>query len=294
MSDDNAPPEEEEDDQAWLATFADLMSLLMCFFVLLLSFSEMDLEKYRQIAGSLKKAFGVQRQVSAPEPPKGVSVIAQEFSPGIPSPTQIKVMQQLTKPDNYDRFKKEQKATTEALRKALSHEITHKRVDVLRIQDEIIVRIRENESFESGSATLRPSIKPILKSIVNALADTEGRLVVGGHTDNVPIATTAYPSNWVLSAARAANVVHYLATTDQLNEKQIELRAYGETRPIRDNSTPENRSINRRVEIIIAPPAITKANSPPGVNTATADDIATPTSAAALPADQTTQNTDTQ
>ena len=65
MSDaEQSAPEEEEEEQAWLATFADLMSLLMCFFVLLLSFSEMDIQKYRQIAGSLRKAFGVQRELS--------------------------------------------------------------------------------------------------------------------------------------------------------------------------------------------------------------------------------------
>ncbi len=80
----------------WLATFADLMSLLMCFFVLLLSFSEMDVQKYKRVAGSLKFAFGVQREVSAKDPPKGTSIIAQEFSPAKPQPTIVNVVQQVT------------------------------------------------------------------------------------------------------------------------------------------------------------------------------------------------------
>ena len=80
----------------WMATFADLMALLMCFFVLLLSFSEMDLLKYKQVAGSMAEAFGVQNQVVADGIPKGTSVIAQEFSPGRPQPTVDPVMQQQT------------------------------------------------------------------------------------------------------------------------------------------------------------------------------------------------------
>ncbi len=255
MSEDNAPPEEEEDDQAWLATFADLMSLLMCFFVLLLSFSEMDLDKYKQIAGSMKKAFGVQRQIEADSAPKGTSLITREFSPGIPTPSPLPMMQQVAKPDDAkERNKREQKKTYDALSKALSEEITRRMVEVLRINNEIIVRIRENESFESGSAEMRASIYPILDSIVGAMSETEGALVVGGHTDNVPISTRIFPSNWVLSAARAANVVHYLSTTDQLDGKQIEIRAYGDSRPVTDNNTTANRTVNRRVEIIVTPP----------------------------------------
>ena len=80
----------------WMATFADLMSLLMCFFVLLLSFSEMDVQKYKQIAGSMKSAFGVQQQVKVEDIPKGTSIIAQEFSPGKPDPSPVDTIQQVT------------------------------------------------------------------------------------------------------------------------------------------------------------------------------------------------------
>ena len=79
---------------AWMATFADLMSLLMCFFVLLLSFSEMDLQKYKQVAGSMEKAFGVQNQTKVMDIPKGTSIIAQEFSPGKTTPTILDTVQQ--------------------------------------------------------------------------------------------------------------------------------------------------------------------------------------------------------
>ena len=95
MSDEAAPKKEESTGApAWVMTFADLMSLLMCFFVLLLSFSEMDLQKYKQVAGSMKNAFGVQREIKSMAMPKGTSVIAQEFSPGRPSPTPLNVIRQ--------------------------------------------------------------------------------------------------------------------------------------------------------------------------------------------------------
>ena len=94
MSDEAPPQEEDAGAPAWVMTFADLMSLLMCFFVLLLSFSEMDLQKYKQVAGSMKNAFGVQREIKTMEMPKGTSVIAQEFSPGRPSPTPLNVIRQ--------------------------------------------------------------------------------------------------------------------------------------------------------------------------------------------------------
>ena len=88
--------EEEGGGAGWLATFADLMSLLMCFFVLLLSFSEMDLAKYKQVAGSMKDAFGVQNEVRAKDIPKGTSIIAQEFSPGRPDSTILNIVRQQT------------------------------------------------------------------------------------------------------------------------------------------------------------------------------------------------------
>ncbi len=92
---DKCPPC-EEGLPAYLGTFADLMSLLMCFFVLLLSFSQMDIEKYKQVAGSMKLAFGVQREIKAEDVPKGTSIVAQEFSPGKPEPTVIKEGRQKT------------------------------------------------------------------------------------------------------------------------------------------------------------------------------------------------------
>ena len=100
--DDDSPPQDDDEGGGggWLMTFADLMSLLMSFFVLLLSFSEMDVQKYKQVAGSMQSAFGVQRDVKADEIPKGTSLVTKEFSPGRPDPDVIiKEMKQDTTDD---------------------------------------------------------------------------------------------------------------------------------------------------------------------------------------------------
>ncbi|NVK25262.1 MAG: flagellar motor protein MotB, partial [Gammaproteobacteria bacterium] len=96
MSEEECPKCPPEGLPAWMGTFADLMSLLMCFFVLLLSFAEMDVLKFKQIAGSMKFAFGVQNKLEVKDIPKGTSVIAQEFRPGRPDPTPIRILQQQT------------------------------------------------------------------------------------------------------------------------------------------------------------------------------------------------------
>lgn len=262
------PPCEEprEGAPAWVMTFADLMSLLMCFFVLLLSFSEMDVLKFKEIAGSMKNAFGIQRRIEERKIPKGTSIIAQEFSPGKPTPTPIKQMQQQTtddSKDNLDFTDVEYKDQEKDAAKKLVDENVNKLTDVLKKEIdkgllkiethgyEIMIRIREKGSFDSGSAKLQNSFLPILKKIGRVLKGIDGKIIVAGHTDNVPISTRQYPSNWVLSAARSATVVHYLTKFGDVEPGRIQIRAHAYTQPLAPNISEENRAKNRRVDIIV-------------------------------------------
>jgi len=249
---------------AWLATFADLMSLLMCFFVLLLSFSEMDALKFKQLAGSMSQAFGVQRDVKTKEIPKGTSIIAKEFTPGKPTPTVLKVMRQHTTDDrkkNLD-FRKgpeksdksgEEKATEkrlEKLKKALKDQIAAGEIEVSGDNQRTIIRIREKGSFSSGSATLNQKFKPVLKKIANALEKTPGKIHISGHTDNIPISTYKFRSNWELSSARAVSILdQILLVNKKIPNKRIVIQGYSDTIPLVPNTTPKNRATNRRVEI---------------------------------------------
>ncbi len=257
MSDEDDCPECEAGAPAWLATFADLMSLLMCFFVLLLSFSEMDLQKYKQVAGSMKDAFGVQRVVEADTIPRGTSVIKQEFSPGTPDPSVMQVMKQQTDNDSRDELRvnspvsEEVEELLEAIEERLSAEIEDETLEIVVFENSIMIRVREADAFPSGSAALQPGFEPVLDKLQSLFDESDGRIIVSGHTDNVPISTSIYPSNWVLSAARAASVVHYLSEIRMTDPARIEIRAFADTQPVASNDTSEDRARNRRIEINI-------------------------------------------
>ncbi|ROR34788.1 type VI secretion system protein TssL, long form [Inmirania thermothiophila] len=241
----------------WIVTFADLATLLMAFFVLLLSFSEMDVQKYKQIAGSMKNAFGVQRELRTLEPPKGTSIIAREFSPGRPTPDPTKDIRQKTVDENRQTLEftdaRIQEARREAvkLRRLLQQQIRQGLVEVEQREGNVIVRVREKGSFPSGSAELDPGFVPVLETIGKTLEKTEGRIVVAGHTDDVPVHGGPYRSNWELSAARAVSVVHELLARSAIPSKRVAAEGHADTQPLVPNTTPENRARNRRVEIII-------------------------------------------
>ena len=227
-----AAPEkpEERGIPAWVMTFADLMTLLMCFFVLLLSFSEMDVAKFKQLAGSMQEAFGVQAEIEARTIPKGTSIIAREFSPGKPEPTAIVAVKQFTIDSNQntlDALEREKKDLEDAdkharrIRAALKAEIENGSVAVSTDGAKIIIHILENASFDSGRADVRLDFVPVLSKIGSLIDENSGEVVVSGHTDNVPIANERFRSNWELSSARAVSVTHELLKTAELPGRTI-------------------------------------------------------------------------
>ncbi len=270
---------------AWIMTFADLMSLLMTFFVLLLSFSEMDAAKYKQVAGSMEKAFGVQRAIKANESPKGVSIIAKEFAPGKAQPTMEIVLRQQTTNENQEYIElldppEDKKGTgsggqggadsgaqggadpreeflqaqVEKLRTNLSEEFAEGLLGVEILNEGVLLKVREKGSFPSGASTIKHAFERVLEKIIGSLVSPDSRIVVAGHSDNVPIATAIYPSNWMLSAARATSVVQTFITRTNIDPRRLEVRAYADTQPISDNLTAAHRSENRRIEIFISVP----------------------------------------
>lgn len=262
---------------AWLATFGDLMSLLMCFFVLLLSFSEMDVLKFKQLAGSMREAFGVQNQIKVEDIPKGTSIIAQEFSPGRPEPTPLNEVRQMTvnndmntldirskegesdSPDKEageaDQLQKqqEQEAKEEAVEfaAALAEEIGDGSVEVETDGKKIIIRIKEKGSFDSGSAELKFESIPVLAKIRDVLLGVKGNVAIEGHSDNIPYAGRDFESNWDLSVARALAVAHELYGDPRIDQSRFRVIGYADTKALVPNTTRENRIKNRRVEIIV-------------------------------------------
>ena len=288
---------------AWMATFADLMSLLLCFFVLLLSFSEMDVLKFKQIAGSMKYAFGVQTMLEVKDIPKGTSVIAQEFTPGRPDPTPIQVIMQHTievtktkldfqdgddsrsggqqdaadnkvaTPEDIDaqaisEFKTasdSQERQEEAqiqlnnsqygfvtqISEALREEIEDSALEVETLGQQLIIRVREKGAFPAGSAFLQPRFRPIIRKIGKVLADVPGEITISGHTDNEPVQSELYRSNWDLSAQRAVSVAHEILKVPEIREKQLIVAGYANSKPLTTSKITAERRRNRRVEIMI-------------------------------------------
>jgi chemotaxis protein MotB len=230
---------------AWVVTFADLMSLLMCFFVLLLSFSEMDAQKFKEIAGELSKAFGVQREVPADDPPMGSSIIFSNPTAG--------TGQNGSAMEALDSTSAEQltAATAEALREALSIELKDGGMQLDEGQRQIVLRVEENGSFPSGSADVTPAFEGLLSRMADVLSRVPGDLTIEGHTDDVPIRTARFQSNWDLSAARAAAVANALLRHAEIAPARLRVEGHAETDPRGPNADDVSRARNRRVEIIV-------------------------------------------
>lgn len=276
-------PKCEEGLPPWMGTFADLMSLLMCFFVLLLSFAQIDAVRFKKMAESMKDAFGVQREVPAPDIVKGVSVIKQEWSPSISEESVVNEVKQETveveqehlkmKDGEKDSAQDQEKAMQfdrdqamemarevveqelaeqfAELQEALKEQIDAGQITVEREENKIIIRIQEKGSFASGSARLDPGFHSVMDRIGSVLATKPGRIMVAGHTDNIPISTGRFRSNWELSSARAVTVLHSLLRNKAIDPGRVVVQGFAETKPMESNDTPQGRARNRRVELVV-------------------------------------------
>ncbi|WP_394424052.1 flagellar motor protein MotB [Vreelandella stevensii] len=246
---------------AWVVTYADLMSLLLCFFVLLLSFAEIDAQKFRRVAESLSEAFGVQRDIEAMQIPMGTSAVMQHFSPATPDRTLIEEVRQRTQQpqpqletmrtvlENQQRQRTLQIANS--IEKLLATALSEGGVEVEVEEARIIIRVAENGTFGSGTATVTPAFASLLVELSSLLSGLSGTLSVHGHTDNVPIRTAQFRSNWDLSAMRAASVANVLIEDGNMAPERLIIQGFAETRPVASNTTSDGRAANRRVELLI-------------------------------------------
>ncbi len=214
----------------WMVTYGDLMTLLVTFFVLIVSFSSIEMAKFQKALGSLKGALGVL--------PQQQSVMFQ-WEP---------IMPQLSDFEN----RRMQKVISE-LRNMLKEEGIKEDVTLEATKDGIIVRLDSPILFEIGEARIKRDAFPILDKIIEMSEDWSNNIRVEGHTDNIPIHTSQYPSNWELSTARALSVLRFFLNHGQIEPQQLAAVGYGEYHPLVPNDTPENRAMNRRVEIYIKP-----------------------------------------
>lgn len=215
----------------WLTTYSDMMTLLLCFFVLLFSFSSVDVEKFQSIMKSFQGGTGV---LSG-----GTSL---DILPPNPIQDDLEVDSELQEIRAY----LEEYADTLGL---------GDRIIILPEERGIIIRFMDNVFFDSGSADIKKESLEILKSIAEILNREEflnRQIKIEGHTDSDPIyRSPKFPTNWELSSARATNVLRYLVEVETLDGMRVSSSGYSYYREIAPNDTPENKAKNRRVDIVI-------------------------------------------
>jgi chemotaxis protein MotB len=356
---------------AWMATFADMATLLMAFFVLILSFAHVNVPKFKNVSGSMQMAFGVQTLIPVIEPPSATNLIATQYMTAQVEPTPVNTVEEqrtdepppedpeldvdvgagesstndtvemlqaaladqiamgqvsvsvdnaqvkvevldpeltgqssadtpATRPGQLDASLlevfatvadvAEQTATSieiyapleqpvaqpstgtsaepaaaatssssmaddqyEMIRANLSSEIRSGLAEVTREGDDIIIRLAEQGSFDSGFADLKPEFTQLLNRVGSSLPGSSGRIAIEGHTDNQPMGPgSRFRSNWDLSSARAAAVADYLLNGDYVNAGQVSVSGLADTEPVSDNGTASGRAQNRRIEIIVS------------------------------------------
>ncbi len=267
------PHEEHANHEAWAIPYADLMTLLLAFFVVMYAISSLNEGKYRIMADALTAAFGgaprtinpVQvgnQQVQGndwdrPSPIKSGAKQGPTAPSPAPDPTllpsmasQMRTAVSLDDTERLDRAQRQLTNLQTDLSRTLAPLVQQNLISVRRSALWIEVEIHSDILFPTGSATLDASARTVLSKLAAVLRNAPNGVRVEGYTDNQPIATAQFPSNWELSAARAASVVHLFA--DQgMAPSQLAMVGYGEFRPRADNSTEAGRNANRRVVLII-------------------------------------------
>jgi len=216
---------------AWMSTFSDMTTLLLTFFILLISMANFDPVKISNLSESLQGAFGI-----------------METFPTIP----IHPVVDIPKKTGDEQKKKQSLKDAEKIKTVIKDKKLDDAVKVEVTEKGIAILLRDPVGFASGSADLKDQGKEIVKDISDVIKSNPSLKVrVEGHTDDVPIHSNRYRSNWELSSARSLSVVQLLSEQTGIQPQNMSSVGYGEYRPIVPNSSPENRSKNRRIQIFV-------------------------------------------
>ena len=229
--------EEHENHERWLVSYADFITLLFAFFVVMYSVSSVNEGKYRTVSESIKAALNP----VASQPSSRLPFNVGESKPQVVNPDLAPVNEPAIR-----RIRELLKSVQQATKLELQD---------VRIIDNgngsITISLPDWVLFQSGAAMVRPEAVAFLKALADVLIEMDRQVRVLGHTDNVPIRTAQFPSNWELSAARAVMVVRIFSELQGVPAGRLSATGFGDSRPLADNLTPEGRAKNRRVEIVV-------------------------------------------
>ena len=259
MSDGDEAPPAEEGAPAWMATFGDMMSLLLTFFILILSFANMDVIKFSAAVGSLKDAFGTKTT----DPGE-----MESFASSLIRLSENQSSQVVSVIDLPKRLRIAEADLQRRIQLMIATHDLEKLVETEQTSRGVVVRVRGQLLFEPGSARLLPEAYVLLREIAELVRDAQNDVSIGGHTDDEPIATKEFPSNWHLSAARAIATLEYMVDVEEVDPRRLSAAGYAEMKPLVPNDSPAHRDENRRVEFLFERPefALAQPEEPPAAD----------------------------
>jgi chemotaxis protein MotB len=237
--------------ERWLVSYADFITLLFAFFVVLYASSKADQKKQQQVAQAIDSAFhalGLFPDSSRkPTNLKNVSAISHDEAI---APMNIVMGEDVLAPAL---VKEDLTRVQKQLEQILSNQIAQHTVSIQMGKDGLVISLREAGFFSSGSATPQPQSLPVLRQIAGALGHTIYNVRIEGHTDNVPIHNDEFDSNWELSSARATRIARIFVNTHEIPPDRLSAAGYAEYHPVADNGTEAGRAENRRVDLVVMP-----------------------------------------
>lgn len=224
----------------WLVSYADFITLLFAFFVVLYAFAEAGQGKQAQMSQAIDTAF------------RSMSVFSSNAAPSAPSlpPTHVVTSEAVQAPaqvkDDLERIRRE-------LSETLASQVAAHAVSMRMGRDGLVISLREAGFFASGSAAPKPEALPTLRQIAASLGRAPYDVRVEGHTDNLPIHNGAFDSNWELSSARATRIARLFLELKTIPPERLAAAGYAEFHPLASNDTAEGRAQNRRVDLVVMP-----------------------------------------
>ena len=239
-------PEAEEGAPAWMATFGDMMSLLLTFFVLLLSFANTDVVKFREMMGSIQDAFGVQHEHPGEFEGRTTSLVQIWDEEAEPNP--FEGLPGAGKDSELDQ------EMARAIEAAVADNDLGGLVEIEQSERGVVMRIAGQLLFESASAELRPQSFALLDRIAELARSFPHNLTIEGHTDDLPVRSPEFPTNWHLSSGRSIAALRYLVEEGEVDPKKLSCTGFADMRPLVPNDSPQRRARNRRIEFLFTAP----------------------------------------